>query len=95
MTEQRHRISVDGAHDFLCASDVPVLVAMGRQGVRAIRAGCHGGGCGVCRIRVIAGEFTAGRMSRAHVSEEDQADGVTLACRTYPLSDLDVSPHPL
>lgn len=53
-----------------------------------IQVGCRGGGCGVCRVRVVSGEYRVGRMSRAHVSEADEAAGYALACRLYPLSDL-------
>ena len=88
-------IAIDHGPRFACAPETSVLVAMGRQRIRAILAGCHGGGCGICRIRVLEGDFECGRMSRAHVSEEAQADGVALACRTYPRSDLMVTPHPL
>ncbi len=88
-------IAVEGGPRFTCAPETSVLVAMGRQRVRAILAGCHGGGCGICRIKILKGDFECGRMSRAHVTEEAQAEGVTLACRTYPRSDLTVAPHPL
>jgi hypothetical protein len=47
--------------------------------------GCRGGGCGVCRVRVLDGAYTTLRMSRqAHV-EADEAAGVVLACRIVPV----------
>ncbi len=88
-------IAVENGPRFTCAPETSVLVAMGRQRIRAILAGCHGGGCGICRIKILEGDFECGRMSRAHVTDEAQADGVALACRTYPRSDLTVTPHPL
>ena len=55
---------------------------------RRLPVGCRRGGCGVCRVRVLAGAYRADRMSRAHVSEEQEAAGVALSCCIYPLSDL-------
>lgn len=54
----------------------------------AIAVGCRGGGCGVCRVRILDGTYTTRRMSRRHVSEDDERAGVVLACRTIPASDL-------
>ena len=50
--------------------------------------GCRRGGCGMCRIRIVKGEWTGGVMSRAHVSEEQEKSGYALACRVRPFSDL-------
>ena len=60
----------------------------------AISVGCRGGGCGVCRVRVIDGTYTTKRMSRRHVSDADEAAGVVLACRTVPTSDITVCCEP-
>ncbi len=58
--------------------------------LEAIPVGCRGGGCGVCRIRVLSGDYETQKMSRKHVRPEDQAIGMALACRVYPRSDLTV-----
>jgi ferredoxin len=58
------------------------------QHAAAIAVGCRGGGCGVCRVRILDGTYTTKRMSRRHVSEADETVGVVLACRTIPTSDL-------
>ena len=60
-----------------------------------VRVGCRRGGCGVCKVRVLDGSYRTTPMSRAHVSEEDQADGLVLACCVYPETDLTVSSVPL
>ena len=65
-----------------------VLHEMIKRQVSDIPVGCRGGGCGVCRIRVLEGEYTTRRMSRKHVSETDEAEGVALACRVVPTTDL-------
>lgn len=84
-----HRISLsDEAQTFACAETQSILEGMERLGRRGIPSGCRNGGCGVCKIQVLEGEFTSRVMSRAHVSEDEQARGVVLACRTRPASDL-------
>ncbi len=65
-----------------------VLHEMIRGGRHLIDVGCRGGGCGVCRVRVISGEYTTRRMSAKHVTEAEQAEGLALACRLIPSSDV-------
>lgn len=79
---------VDTGERFSCRKSQPVLHAALASGTAAIRSGCHGGGCGICKIRVLAGEFASGSMSRAHVEPESVERHDVLACQIYPLSDL-------
>lgn len=80
-------IAETGEH-FECSGEESVLEAMSRLGRRGIPAGCRGGGCGVCKVEVLAGSFHARRMSRDHVSVDDERDGRLLACRVFPRSAL-------
>ncbi|PUA20741.1 ferredoxin [Glaciimonas sp. PCH181] len=73
---------------FFCSSAMSVLQGMASLGRKGIPAGCHCGGCGVCKIEILAGEYQCGLMSRAHVSEDEQNRAVVLACRIRPQSDL-------
>jgi ferredoxin len=50
--------------------------------------GCHGGGCGICKIKIISGNFKTSVMSKKYINEEERENGFTLACRVFPLSDL-------
>lgn len=75
---------------FRCREDRSVLVGMEQLGNRGIPVGCRGGGCGVCKIKIIEGTATRKRMSRAHVSADDEANGIVLACRVFPTSDMSV-----
>ena len=77
---------------FSCPDTVNVLEGMEHAHLSTISVGCRRGGCGVCRVHVIAGTYESKRMSKAHVSEEDQARHVVLACRIMPTSDLRVEP---
>lgn len=57
-----------------------------------IDVGCRRGGCGVCRVRVLSGEYSTARMSRAHVSEADETARYALACCLFAASDLAIEP---
>lgn len=82
-------VSVTGADiAFPCREDQSVLVAMSMNGARCVQVGCRSGGCGVCRVEVLAGHFETGQMSRAQVSDADRARGIVLACQLFPKSDL-------
>jgi len=52
--------------------------------------GCHNGGCGVCKIKVHSGKYTTLKMSRKHISEEEERNGVVLACRILPQSEMEI-----
>ncbi|NHN75934.1 2Fe-2S iron-sulfur cluster binding domain-containing protein [Azotobacter chroococcum] len=67
-----------------------LLCAMERQGKRCIPVGCRGGGCGVCKVRVVSGRFDYGLMSCRHVSADQRGRGLALACRLFPLGDSEV-----
>lgn len=90
---------VDTGEEFFCREDQHLLQGMqtfqlGKKMLEAIPVGCRGGGCGVCRIKIHAGEYEAKKMSRKHIPEDIQASGVALACRIYPRGDLDIDVQP-
>lgn len=88
------------AEPVICHPGDTVLEAMERLagpgramiGRKRIPVGCRRGGCGVCRVQVLAGACHAGPTSRAHVSEAEAAEGYALACRLYPDGDLQLRP---
>ena len=61
-------------------------------GAKRIPVGCRRGGCGVCRVQVLAGTHHALPQSRDYVSREEESEGYALACRLVPDSDLDLRP---
>lgn len=77
---------------YRCDAAQTLLAGMEKLGRKGIPVGCRGGGCGVCKVRIEQGSVQTGRMSRAHVSEEEEAQGYVLACRACPRSDLHVRP---
>jgi 3-phenylpropionate/trans-cinnamate dioxygenase ferredoxin reductase subunit len=67
---------------YTCRERETLLEGMCRLGRRGIPVGCLGGGCGICKVRVVRGEVVRiGPISRAHISEEEEGQGYTLACR--------------
>jgi ferredoxin len=87
---KKHTIRVrDTNEEFVCGEDEFVLNAMIHALCGPIHHGCCGGGCGVCKMKVEKGEiFAAKRMSRAHVSEDEQKEGIVLLCCVQPREDL-------
>lgn len=78
----------DTGENYRCPPDRDLLRAMERLGRKGIPAGCRGGGCGVCKVHILSGSVTSKKMSRAHISVEEEASGYVLACRTCPRSDV-------
>jgi len=80
----------DTSLDFACGEGQTVLAAMSAAGKKCMTVGCRSGGCGVCRVQVLDGQFETGLMSRAEVCEGDRAKGIVLACQLLPRSDLQI-----
>jgi ferredoxin len=72
-----------------CSPGETVLSAILRSGARVF-FGCTGGGCGVCKMRLISGHLEYGRYSAAVLSEEEKRQGFFLSCQARPLSDLTI-----
>ena len=96
MSPKRFEVTLEGHGVASAYEGERVLVALERaQGFGQLRnlprrlpVGCRRGGCGICRVRVLSGEHTAGPMSRSCVTADDEAAGVVLACCIYAQSDL-------
>ena len=88
----RFKITIDNTDEsFSCAADAHVLEAMEKAMCRGIPIGCRNGGCGACKIRVNAGQYSTRKMNRSVFSKDEEANGYVLACKTYPKSDLTVT----
>lgn len=86
---QIHKIQVvDHASPYRCSEDKSLLQGAELGIEKFIPVGCRGGGCGVCKVKILKGEYSAKRMSSAHISESDKTNGVVLACRVYPRSEM-------
>ncbi|QFG27734.1 2Fe-2S iron-sulfur cluster binding domain-containing protein (plasmid) [Pseudomonas umsongensis] len=77
-----------GGERFVCQPQQSALHAMETQGKRCLPVGCRGGGCGLCKVRVLAGDYESGRVSCKHLPVEAREQGYALACRLFARSDL-------
>lgn len=95
-TLQTYRIDLSG-HDkpIAARADQTVLQALIAAAVAAVPVGCRGGGCGICRIKVVSGRYRSQVMSRSRISEQDERESIVLACRVFPDSDISIIALPL
>lgn len=93
MAGRKYTITVeDTGARFPCGEDESVLEAMKKAGCGPILYGCFGGGCGVCKMRVLSGDYRVfKRMSRAHVSEWEEDEGIALICCIKPRENLKIA----
>jgi ferredoxin-NAD(P)+ reductase (naphthalene dioxygenase ferredoxin-specific) len=71
-------------------SGATILEAALAAGV-AYPHGCRSGNCGGCKSRLHAGEVELGPYSEYALSEAERGEGLILACRAMPWSDVTVS----
>jgi len=84
-----HTIAVKGSDClFNCDERSSLLMAMAANGTVAITIGCRAGGCGVCKIKILSGDYHTKAMSREKLSQDEENSGYALACRVYPNSDM-------
>ena len=85
----RHTITIEETGEsFPCAENENLLVGMVRLGKKGIPVGCRGGGCGICKVEIVSGPVRTRVMSRSYISAEEEAAGIALACRVWPLGDV-------
>jgi len=53
--------------------------------------GCQSGACGACKSVVLSGEIELGEFQPFVLTDEERAQNFTLACQTYPKSDLEIA----
>ncbi|MGO0059920.1 2Fe-2S iron-sulfur cluster-binding protein [Brevibacillus fluminis] len=80
------RITLHG-NTFTCDKECNLLQAA-RRHLIAIPYGCCSGGCGMCKIKVLEGEYRLGNSSHEMLPPEARKEGYALACRTYPLGHM-------
>lgn len=75
--------------------DTPLVVAPGETilsaGIAAglpLPHGCKFGNCGACKCRLVSGDIHHDKHSAFALTDADRADGLILACRATPRSDL-------
>ena len=65
-----------------------LLRALARAGLR-YRVGCKRGGCGVCKVTLLAGEVRYERpIADTVLSDDERVEGVCVSCRAVPLTNI-------
>jgi len=78
-------------YHFACRGDEPLLNGIRRTLCTEIPRGCSGGGCGICKVVIKRGEAAPFKpMSREHITKEELAQNVMLACCINPRSDMEI-----
>lgn len=80
---------VESGTSFQLPVGESLLRGMEKAGAKIINVGCRGGGCGLCKIRILKGEFELKKMSSLHVSDSEKGAGYVLACRCFPTTNID------
>lgn len=79
-----------GVERYPIIGSKPLLHSLTAHPAMPIKVGCKGGGCGVCKVRIVSGNYDTKVMSKAHISETDAEQGYALACRVLPQTDLTI-----
>ncbi|MDC5699028.1 2Fe-2S iron-sulfur cluster-binding protein [Intrasporangium calvum] len=57
----------------------------------AYTIGCRRGGCAICKVDVLDGEFSYDHpVADSVISEQERTDGTCLSCRAVPDSDVTI-----
>jgi CDP-4-dehydro-6-deoxyglucose reductase len=81
---------VDTRQSFVVEGNETVLAAALRANV-SLAHDCQLGGCGTCRVKLIAGSVTYAEFPLA-LTEEEAWQGFALACQARPRDDLLIQP---
>lgn len=76
-----------GSQLVRCAPDTTLLDTL-RSNELPVRKACRNGVCGLCRCRVVSGEFTYHWKVPHGLWQKDIDQGFILPCIAYPVSDL-------
>ena len=79
----------DGGQQFPCAADDTILRAALRAGI-GLPYECNAGGCGTCKIELVAGEVASSWTGAPALGQRDIARRRVLGCQSRPLSDCTV-----
>ncbi|ROR34392.1 CDP-6-deoxy-delta-3,4-glucoseen reductase [Inmirania thermothiophila] len=83
-----YKVTIQGDdRGFEAGPGEALLDAALRAGVE-LPYGCRNGACGSCKVRVVAGEVTYPGGTPAALPPAERAQGLALACRAVPASDL-------
>ncbi len=77
------------SQSFLCSKENNLVQAARVQMVK-VPCACVGGGCGICKVKVVSGQYEMDTYAKSALSDEESEKGYVLLCKTHPLSDLQI-----
>jgi methane monooxygenase component C len=92
MTEYKLALTFEGSNriDIACGDDEDVITAALRQGYLLL-SDCREGSCATCRGFLVDGEYDQLLPHSPHaLTDAEEEDGLILACRLKPASDLEI-----
>jgi len=92
MTEYKVALTFEGSDrvDIACRADEDVITAALRQGYLLL-SDCREGSCSTCRGFLVDGDYEQLLPHSPHaLTESEEEDGLILACRLQPTSDLEI-----
>lgn len=85
----RYKVTINSDKTLTCYSHKSLMDSLVLQKGTAPK-GCHQGGCGVCKVKILSGSYSTKKMNRKHVSEKEELQNIALACRVFPQSDINI-----
>jgi CDP-4-dehydro-6-deoxyglucose reductase len=82
---------LSSGEQFTVETGETILQAGFRQGIK-LPYGCHGGLCGVCVSRIIAGHIVYPEGMPPALADEEDMETKGLCCVGFPISDLVIEP---
>lgn len=52
--------------------------------------GCANGGCGMCKVKVVRGEYELKKCSKGALNDVEREKGYILSCKAFPRSDMEL-----
>lgn len=80
---------VEPSHQWRCRPQESIAEGADRAQIgRTLLHGCRGGGCGICKVRVLRGQYMLRRHSLEANPQSEKEKDIVLACCAEPTSDL-------
>lgn len=84
-----YAIELKNNRKFLCKDSETILTAAENAGI-TLEHSCLSGRCRSCRVQVLDGQVNPDKEETV-LTDQEKADGFTLACNSKPLSDLQLN----